>query len=77
MELIVILILGAPIVLAVWLIVRAVSAKNRIADLTQRVDDLQSQILRLSRMMAPTATKPAESSAETFTQATPTPPKPG
>jgi uncharacterized membrane protein len=69
MELIVLLIAGAPIVLAIWLIVRAVRAKNHIAELTRRVDDLQAQILRLSRM-APTVSKPAEPSTETFTPVT-------
>jgi len=70
MELIVLLIVGAPIALAIWLIVRAISAQNRIAELTRRTDDLQSQILQLSRRMATTTAKPAEPSAEAFTPAT-------
>jgi len=70
MELIVLLIVGAPIALAIWLIVRAISAQNRIAELTQRTDDLQSQILQLSRRMTTTSTKLAEPSAAAFTPAT-------
>jgi type II secretory pathway pseudopilin PulG len=69
MELIVVLIIGVPVALAVWLIVRAVRAKNRIEELTQRVDDLQSQVSRLARATAPPA-KPAAPAAETFTPAT-------
>ena len=69
---IILLVLGVPVVLAIWLIVRAVRAKNRIAELMQRTDDLQSQILRLSRLVAPAVTKPAEP-AKTFVPATPPP----
>ena len=49
MELIVFLVVGAPIVLAIWLVARAISARNRIKELTQRVDDLQSQVIQLTR----------------------------
>src|SRR5882757_5966072 len=68
MELIVVLIVGAPIVLAIWLIVRAVSAKNRIEELTQRVDDLQSQVLRLTHR-PPTASQTTEGTSPAFTPA--------
>jgi len=46
---IVVLILGVPIALAVWLIVRAVIAKNRIEELSQRFRILEAEIIRLKR----------------------------
>jgi len=46
MPLIVVLIIGAPIALAIWLVVRAVSARNRIEELTRRLSELESKILR-------------------------------
>ncbi len=57
MELIVVLVIGAPIVLGVWLFVRAVSAKNQIEELTRRVDDLQAQMTRFGKSPA-AATEP-------------------
>jgi len=58
MELIAVLIvvvfaLGATLLLAIWLIVSAVSSKNRIAELTQRVDDLQIDVIRLRKSQTP------------------------
>ncbi len=47
--LIVVLILGVPIALAVWLIVRAVSDKNRIEELSRRFHLLEAEIIRLKR----------------------------
>src|SRR5208283_115643 len=44
-----IFVLGIPITLAVWLIVRAVSAKNRIEELSRRLGGLESEIFRLKR----------------------------
>ena len=46
---IVLLVLGVPAALAVWLIVRAVSAGNRIAELTNRLTDLELEVIRLRR----------------------------
>ena len=46
---IVVLILGVPIALAVWLIVRAVSAKKHIEELSQRFQILETEIIRLKR----------------------------
>ncbi len=46
---IVFLILGVPIALAVWLIVRAVSAKNRIEELSRRLHILEAEVIRLKR----------------------------
>jgi len=51
--LIVLVILGIPIALAVWLIVRAVSAKNRIDELSDRLVVLESEIIRLKREKEP------------------------
>lgn len=72
--LIALLVLGTPITIGIWLIVRAVSAKNRIEELTRRVDDLQLEVIRLKSQppsMAPT--KSASEPAPAFTPA-PLPP---
>ncbi len=45
--LVVLVILGIPIALAIWLIVRAVSAGNRIEELSRRVGTLEMETLRL------------------------------
>jgi len=58
---IVLLVLGVPAALAVWLIVRAVSAGNRIAELTNRLSDLELEVIRLRRQQEspqPAAAKP-------------------
>lgn len=56
---IVVLILGVPIALAVWLIVRAVRSDSRIGELSQRLAELEIEIIRLKRDKEPP--KPAES----------------
>jgi hypothetical protein len=56
--LIVLVILGIPIALAIWLIVRAVSANNRIEELSRRLGGLESEIFRLKREKEPP--KPVE-----------------
>ena len=45
--LIVILVIGIPLALAVWLIVRAVKARRRIEELTRRLEDLELDVIRL------------------------------
>ena len=45
--LLVLVILAVPIVLAIWLIVRATEARNHIGDLSRRVHTLEMEILRL------------------------------
>jgi type II secretory pathway pseudopilin PulG len=45
--LVVLVILGIPIALAVWLIVRTVSAKTNIEELSRRLDTFEMEILRL------------------------------
>src|SRR5271154_6093597 len=47
--LVVLVILGIPIALAIWLIVRAVNSKNRIEELSHRLGELESEIFRLKR----------------------------
>ncbi|MGA2854261.1 MAG: DUF2339 domain-containing protein, partial [Verrucomicrobiota bacterium] len=56
--LVVLVILGIPIALAIWLIVRAVSARNRIEELTDRLIALESEMSRLKREKEPP--KPVE-----------------
>jgi uncharacterized membrane protein len=53
LPLIILLVLGVPLALAIWLIVRAVSARNRIDELARRVDDLQIQLIRLTTQKPP------------------------
>ncbi len=55
----VLVILGAPIALAIWLIRRANSAKHVIKELSNRLDQLEWDIIRLKREKEPP--KPAES----------------
>jgi len=47
--LLVLLILAFPIVLAIWLITRATDARNRIGELSGKVDWLEQELLRLKR----------------------------
>ncbi|MEY4916772.1 MAG: hypothetical protein RL616_685, partial [Verrucomicrobiota bacterium] len=75
MELIIILIIGVPIVLAIWLIARAISARNQIEELNRRVDELQLQLLRLKNS-PPAAADRAEEKAPAFVPATLPPRKP-
>jgi Predicted membrane protein (DUF2339) len=46
---IVLLILGVPIALTIWLIVRAVSASSRLEELSQRLHALEAEIFRLKQ----------------------------
>jgi uncharacterized membrane protein len=50
---VVLVILGIPIALAIWLIVRALSAKNRIEEVSDRLIALESEIIRLKREKEP------------------------
>ncbi len=47
--LVALLIIGAPIALTIWLIVRAISARNRIEELSHRLVEVESEIIRLKR----------------------------
>jgi uncharacterized membrane protein len=60
--LIVVLVIGLPLALTIWLVVRAVSARNRIDELSRRVDDLQIQVVRLTSQR-PSAAAPAATAA--------------
>ena len=62
------LILGVPIALTVWLIVRAVNAKSRIEELARRLAGLESEIFRLKR------DKESTPKTESFTAPAPKPP---
>ncbi len=55
---IVLAILGVPLALAVWLIVRAVQAKGRIEDIAYRLSELEAEMIRLKREPAGPASKP-------------------
>ena len=52
-SMIILLVLGVPTALAVCLIARAVSAGNRIAELTSRLSELEVEVIRLRRQQAP------------------------
>ena len=53
---VVLVVLGIPIVLAVWLIVRAVQARGRIEELSFRLSELEAEVIRLKQEPA----KPSE-----------------
>ena len=50
---IVLVVLGVPIALAVWLIVRAVQARGRIEELSFRLSELETEVIRLKRERNP------------------------
>jgi hypothetical protein len=47
--LVVLAVLGIPLALAIWLIVRAVQAKGRIEELSGRLSELEAEVIRLKR----------------------------
>jgi hypothetical protein len=55
---IVLVVLGVPIALAVWLIVRAVQARGRIEELSFRLSELEAEVIRLKQ--EPESAKPSE-----------------
>ena len=55
---IILLILGVPSALAIWLIVRAVSTKRQIEDLSHRLNKLDQEIASLKRSSSTLATGP-------------------
>jgi type II secretory pathway pseudopilin PulG len=55
---VVLVVLGVPLALAIWLIVRAVQAKGRIEELSFRLSELESEVIRLKRERE--STKPTE-----------------
>ena len=50
---IILLVLGVPVCVGIWLIVRAVSARSQIEELSRRVDDLQLELLKMRRSGPP------------------------
>lgn len=60
--LIVLAVLGVPLVLAIWLIARAVQAGNRIDELSRRLGGLEAEVYRLKRERE--SVKPVESEPE-------------
>ena len=46
---IILVVLGVPVALAIWLIVRAVAAGNRIDELSRRLGGLEAEVYRLKR----------------------------
>ena len=67
--LLVLIILGLPVALIIWLIVRAAGAQNRIEQLARRVDELELRILRLTNLK-PAAREETEKPAPDFEPAT-------
>ena len=62
--LIILLVLGVPLIVAIWLIVRAVTAKSEIQELLLRIGNLEREVLRLKdRQVAESETRPAKSPA--------------
>ncbi len=55
---VVLVVLGVPIVLAIWLIVRAVQARGRIEEFSFRLSELEAEVILLKREGK--STKPAE-----------------
>jgi hypothetical protein len=72
--LVVLVVFGIPLALAVWLIVRAVSAQNRIDELSRRMGTLESELFRLRQSREREMAKPAETAPAP--QPKPVPPAP-
>ena len=67
--LVVLLLIGLPVGLVIWLVVRAVSARDRMEDLTRRLDELQVQVVKLQNAPPP-APKSLEEKISAFMPAT-------
>ena len=50
----ILLLIGAPIALAIWLIVRAVGARQSIDELRRRLGSLELEVIRLKKEREPT-----------------------
>ena len=74
--LLLLLVLGAPLALAVWLIGRALGAKNSIAELSGRLEKLESEISRLKWEQTATKTTTKPEAAQPEVSPAPAPPKP-
>jgi len=71
--LIVLLILGVPLALAIWLITPAVRAKSQIENLSRRVDELQVEIVRLKNQSQETPKNAAGKVVAPIVQTVPPP----
>jgi uncharacterized membrane protein len=58
--LLILLILGVPLAAGIWLIARAISARNQIEELARSVDELQVELAKLKRSAAATPQTAAE-----------------
>ena len=58
--LIILMFFGVPLAVAIWLIARAVSAGNRIEELSRRLDSLESEMFRLRQERERQSAKPPE-----------------
>src|SRR4051812_42962716 len=67
--LVVLLILGAPLALAVWLIVRAVEARSRVEEISQRLRRLEMELLHLKKGEPAPEYRPIKSAAESVAAA--------
>ena len=68
---IVLFVLGVPIALAIWLIVRTVAAGNRIDELSRRLGGLEAEVYRLKRERE--SAKPVEPESKPATAPEPAP----
>jgi uncharacterized membrane protein len=59
---IILLVFGLPIVLAIWLITRAISARDRIEELSRRMGELEAQLSRLQQAPPHTQSEPCPAS---------------
>ncbi len=70
---VVLLVIAVPLGLALWLIVRAVAARNRLDELTRRLGELEIEVHRLKRESPePSATEPTPAPAAAPAYALPT-----
>jgi len=67
--LVVLLILGVPICVGIWLIARAISTRSQIEELTRRVEYLQSELSYLKRSGVAATPKPMEEKISGFSPA--------
>ncbi len=58
--LVVLVVLGVPIALAVWLIARAIQTRGRIDELAYRLGELEAEIIQLKRELPPVARRGAQ-----------------
>jgi len=70
---VILVILAVPIALAIWLIARAVSARNSIEEFSRRIGQLEFEISKLKRAKGPPASSVQQ---ETIAPAPVAPPKP-